>query len=247
MLRIYQNTDQLNLAAADSFVQAANEAVHERGRFTVALTGGSSPVQLYKLLAAAPYRGQIPWEKVFVFWGDERWVPLDDEKSNARMAFETLLNHVPVPKRHIYPMWAPEQAPEEFSRLYEQKLHDKLDANGSFDLILLGMGDDGHTASLFPGMGVLEEQHAWVSAYYLKAQDMYRITLTAPLINKAKQIFVISYGPNKAHALREVLEGEPNPSLYPAQLIKPVDGEVLWFTDDAGAGKLKIETGKGTK
>ncbi|SEL97314.1 6-phosphogluconolactonase [bacterium A37T11] len=239
MIKIFEDAGKLSFDAAERFVEAANEAVHSRGRFTVALTGGSSPIQLYKLLAAAPFRGQVPWEKTFIFWGDERWVPLEDERSNAKMAYETLLNHVPVPKKQIFPMWARDKQAEEYALLYEQKLKDILGEEGGFDLILLGMGDDGHTASLFPGTDVLQERDSWVSAYYLDAQQMYRITLTAPVINKAKQIFVITYGTNKAHALYEVLQGERNTNLYPAQLINPLNGEVIWMTDKAGAEKLK--------
>ena len=238
MIRIFKDSLQLSKAAAETFIRTAKEAVQERGKFIVALTGGSSPKQLYQLLANSPYREQIPWEHTFVFWGDERWVPLTDERSNFKMAHDTLLNQVPVPEEQIFPMWG-KQKPEVFARQYQERLRKYLDKeNSRFDLILLGMGDDGHTASLFPGTAVLEEKVRWVEAYYLEPQDMYRITLTAPIINQARQIIFLTFGEKKAPALSEVLEGERNPEKYPAQLIQPQNGEILWLVDEAATQNL---------
>ncbi|AHM62834.1 6-phosphogluconolactonase [Flammeovirgaceae bacterium 311] len=237
-IRIFDNTLELSKTAAEQFIQAAREAVEARGKFTVALTGGSSPLHLYQLLAQSPYRERVPWSQTYVFWGDERWVPLTEDKSNAKMAFENLLDLVPIPKDQIFPMWG-EQEPEEFALYYESLLHQHLDAtDGSFDLILLGMGDDGHTASLFPGTDVLQEKSRWVQAYYLEPQKMYRITLTAPSINKASKIIFLTFGEKKADALYEVLKGEHNPQQYPSQLIDPPNGEVLWLVGKAAAQKL---------
>lgn len=241
MVRVFKDSLQLSKEAAEIFVHTAKEAVHDRGKFIVALTGGSSPIQLYQLLADSPYREQVPWQHTFVFWGDERWVPLADEQSNFRMAQELLLSHVAVPKNQIFPMWQ-EQKPEIFARQYEDQLRKYLDERRpQFDLILLGMGDDGHTASLFPGMAVLNEKEQWVSAYYLEQQDMYRITLTAPLINQARKIIFLTFGEKKANALSEVLEGERNPEKFPAQLINVKDGEVLWLVDEAAGQKLSSQ------
>lgn len=238
MITVFNDTQALSQAAAELFVQTAREAVAACGRFTVALTGGSSPVQLYRLLAASPYREQVPWEKTFVFWGDERWVPLTDERSNAKMAFDTFLKQVPVPESQIFPMWGEGDA-EDFANHYEQVLQKHFHQQApQFDLILLGMGDDGHTASLFPGTEVLSETSRWVRAYYLTPQSMYRVTLTAPLINQAKKVLFLTFGANKAPALQEVLEGTRNPDLYPSQLIQPRQGEVHWFVDEAAASKL---------
>ncbi|MFD3003066.1 6-phosphogluconolactonase [Pontibacter toksunensis] len=242
MLQIFEDKAQLSKAAAELFVKTAQEAVQQNGRFTVALTGGSSPVQLYDLLAQQPYVEQVPWEKTFVFWGDERWVPLTDDRSNARMAMETFLNKVPVPAAQIYPMWEDGKEPEEFANKYEQLLKAHFSQQiPQFDLILLGMGDDGHTASLFPGTAVLHETSRLVQAYYLGPQSMYRITLTAPLINQAKTICFLTFGSNKAPALQEVLEGERNPEKYPSQLIQPKNGEVIWLVDESAASKLKTK------
>ncbi len=240
MVHVFENKDQLSEAAAELFVKIAQKSVEERGRFTVALTGGSSPVRLYEMLAETPYTEQVPWAQTYIFWGDERWVPLTDERSNARMAQQTLLSKVPVPTEQIYPMWAEGTPPEDFAMHYEKLLQQHFgDENPHFDLILLGMGDDGHTASLFPGTGVLHERSRWVQAYYLEPQSMYRITLTAPLINQARNICFLTFGSQKSHALHEVLEGVPNPEEYPAQLIQPDRGELLWYVDQDAAATLK--------
>lgn len=238
MIKIFKDSEGLSIAGAELFTQIANEAIKERGIFTVALTGGSSPTSLYKLLAHKPYSDQINWRKAHIFWGDERWVPLSDDKSNAKMGYEILLNHVPILKEQIYPMWAKDSQPLEFAQKYEQTLQQTLGSTPSFDLILLGMGEDGHTASLFPGTNVLQEKSKWVEAYYLDAQDMYRITLTAPVINQARNIVVMVYGANKANALHEVLEGDQDITKYPAQLINPQNGTTFWLVDEAAASHL---------
>jgi 6-phosphogluconolactonase len=186
MISIYKTAHEVSVAAVEIFIQSAREAIAAKGSFTVALTGGTSPVEMHRLLAGPEYSGQVDWSKVFVFWGDERWVPVNNNLSNAKMAFDTLLNHVPIPNEQIKVMWDDAQSPEEFAVTYEKWIREQVGEEGSFDLIILGMGDDGHTASLFPGTKVLEEQNKWVAAYWLAAQDMYRITLTAPLINRAK-------------------------------------------------------------
>lgn len=239
MVQIFENTQQLTVAAAALFIDAAKHAIAEKGKFTVALTGGSSPIALHKLLATADYQQQIDWGKVFVFWGDERWVPFDDERSNTKMAFDTLLNHVPIPKDHIYKMYSETGSPQEHAARYENAIKSVVGEDGAFDLILLGMGDDGHTASLFPHTAVLAEDKKWVDAYYLEPQSMYRITLTAPLINKAKNIAVLTFGEKKTNALYEVLEGERNPEEYPSQLLAPTNGTLVFLTDNAAAKRLK--------
>ncbi|QDH81585.1 6-phosphogluconolactonase [Echinicola soli] len=239
MIQIEKDPAKLGEVAAELFVKSAKAAIEATGKFNVALTGGSSPKGLYGLLAEEKYKSQVDWEKVFVFWGDERWVSLDDEQSNAGMAYEMLLNHVPVPEGHIFPMWAAGITPEARAQEYTGYLKKELGEEGVFDLILLGMGDDGHCASLFPGTAVLKEENKWVEGYFLKSKDIHRITLTAPLINKAKKIVFFVFGDNKAAALYEVLEGERNPTQYPSQMIQPIDGEVQWLVDEAAASKLK--------
>jgi 6-phosphogluconolactonase len=236
MIQIYNNTEEINTAAANLFVAAAQKAIAEKGKFTTVLTGGSSPAGIYKLLASDQYKNKIDWSNVFIFWGDERWVPLTDDLSNAKMSYATLLSHVPIPQDNIFEMYAAGVTPEDYAVSYEQSIKKVLGNEGKFDLILLGMGDDGHTASLFPGEAVLDEQNKWVAAYYLEPQKMHRITLTAPLINKAEKIIVIAFGEKKAPALKEVTTGAYNPATYPMQLIKPVTGELLFLVDKSAAG-----------
>lgn len=238
MLNILPTKEEIIKKAAELFVNVANEAINKKGNFTVALTGGTSPEGLYRLLSEDQYKKQIDWSKVLVFWGDERWVPLDNELSNAKMSYDTLLNNVPVLSDNIFPMYKDGIKPEDFASEYNALLKEKLGNDGVMDLILLGMGGDGHTASLFPGTEVLKEQEKWVSAYYLDAQQMYRITLTAPFLNKARKTVVITFGEAKADALKEVLEGEYNPSQYPSQLLKPSDGELLFLVDEKAAKLL---------
>lgn len=236
MIQIYNNTEEINTKAADLFVESAQKAIAEKGKFTAVLTGGSSPAGIYKLLASDDYKTKIDWSKVYIFWGDERWVPLNDDLSNAKMSYSTLLSHVPIPSENIFEMYADGFTPEDYAATYEQSIRKVLGDEGKFDLILLGMGDDGHTASLFPGQEVLNEQTKWVDAYYLAPQSMHRITLTAPLINKAEKIIVVAFGEKKAPALKEVTTGAYNPALYPMQLIKPVSGELLFLVDKSAAG-----------
>ncbi|UWY26881.1 6-phosphogluconolactonase [Flavobacterium sp. TR2] len=236
MIQIHNNTEEINSAAAEIFVDSAQKAIAAKGKFTAVLTGGSSPAGIYKLLASDAYKNKIDWSKVYIFWGDERWVPLNDDLSNAKMSYSTLLSHVPIPKENIFEMYKDDVTPENYAAEYEKSIRTVLGEEGKFDLILLGMGDDGHTASLFPGEPVLQEQTKWVDAYYLAPQKMHRITLTAPLINKAEKIVVVAFGEKKVHALKEVTTGEYNPTLYPMQLIKPVSGELLFLVDKVAAG-----------
>ncbi len=240
MVQVFKTEDELNNKAAEVFCKSALEAVQNNKRFTVALTGGATPFKLYQLLSRSPLTEQIPWNDTYIFWGDERWVPLNDKSSNAKLAFDALLNHVPIPRDHIFPMWD-KQPPEDFAIHYEELLIKHFGKDlPCFDLILLGMGEDGHTASLFPGTKVLYEQKRLVQAYYLPPQSMYRITLTAPCINAAKKILFLVLGQKKANALYEVLEGTKNPDKYPAQLIKKESADVLWLVDELASERLQM-------
>ena len=241
MIHILENKEIIAQRAADFFIEKAEEAIKNRNRFTVALTGGSSPEGLHKLLATK-YKSTIDWNKVYVFWGDERWVPLDNEKSNAGNAISKFLNYIDIPKKNIFPMWKSDTTPEAYANEYEQILDKQLEKGTIFDLIILGMGSDGHTASLFPNEAVLKEEKKKVTAYYLAAQDMHRITLTARLINQAKNILFIVYGSQKAHALYEVIQGKANNELYPSQLIRKDEKTVTWLVDQEASHKLSIES-----
>jgi len=230
-ITVFKNLEELYQKSADTFVELAERSIRKHGKFVVALSGGSSPKAIFKLLATKEYADKIEWNKIYFFWVDERWVSLDDDKSNAKMTFETLLNQVPVNKSQIFPMYKDGVEPEEFAKEYELQIRNVLGNEGVFDFILLGMGDDGHTASLFPGEEILNEKEKWVDAYYLKSQEMYRITLTEPIINKAENILVVAFGESKRHALNEVLNGEYNPQLYPLQLINKKE-TFQFFTDE---------------
>lgn len=228
---VFTDLDTLYKKSAETFVELSEKAIGKHGKFVVALSGGSSPKAIFNLLATEEYSNKINWSKINFFWVDERWVPLNDEKSNAKMTFEALFDKVPVNKDQIFPMYKEGIEPEEFAREYESQIKTVLGEETIFDFILLGMGDDGHTASLFPGEKILYQKEKSVDAFYLKSQEMFRITLTEPIINKAKNILVITFGESKKHALNEVLNGEYNPELYPMQLIERKAGFQL-FTDE---------------
>lgn len=234
-MTIFDDLDILYRKAADTFVELSEKSILKHDKFVVALSGGSSPKAIFSLLATQEYAEKIEWNKVYFFWVDERWVSLDDEKSNAKMTFETLLDKVPVNKEHIFPMYKDGIEPGDYAKEYEAQIRNVLGTDGIFDFILLGMGDDGHTASLFPGEKILHEKEKWVDAYYLKPQEMFRITLTAPIINKAENILIITFGTSKKHALNEVLNGEYNPEMYPLQLIEKRNGVQLFTDKEAGA------------
>jgi 6-phosphogluconolactonase len=241
-LHIYENTGQMSEALAAWITDYIASCLQTQLRFTIALSGGNTPKQLHHLLAASPYREQIAWEKMHFFWGDERDVPFEDDRNNARMAFDTLLNHVPAIPSQIHVMRTdidPEQSAIEYEKILRRYFPpEPILPEKSFDLVLLGMGDDGHTLSLFPGTPVVHEEKAWAISFFLPAQNMHRITLTKSIVNKAQRIAFLATGPGKAHALKEVLKGTYHPDLYPSQEIKPAEGALHWFVDKAAAGEL---------
>jgi 6-phosphogluconolactonase len=244
-LHIFKTPEEFTHAVADWMVDHIAETLQTKDKFTLVLSGGNTPKALYQLLAATPYREKVAWDKIHIFWGDERDVPFNDDRNNAKMAYETLLNHVPIPASQIHVMQTENTTPEKSAEAYEKILHEYFPLTShdlpltTFDLVLLGMGDDGHVLSLFPGTAVVHEEEAWATSLWLQAQDMYRITLTKTVVNKSAHIAFLTTGANKAHALKEVLEGHYNPDLYPSQEIKPETGELHWFLDEAAAAELK--------
>ena len=206
--------------------------------FTLVLSGGGTPKLLFQKLASDKYKSKIDWKRVHIFWGDERVVPFEDDRNNAKMAYDILINHVDVPPGQVHIMRTdiePEQAAEE----YEKILHQYFDKTpNSFDLVLLGMGDDGHTLSLFPGSPIIEEQEHWVNSVYNTEQKMYRITLMPAIVNKASNIAFMVDGDKKANVLKKVIRGPYMPRELPAQIIKPVNGKLHWFLDKAVAKEL---------
>lgn len=237
-LHVYKDGEALSQAAARWIADRIAATLKEAQRFTIALSGGSTPKRLHQILAQSPYKEEIDWSKLHVFWGDERAVPFEDDRNNAKMAYDTLLNFVPVPATQIHVMRT-DITPEESASEYEKLLHQYFDKTPfSFDLVLLGMGDDGHTLSLFPGMPIVHEEKAWAKSFWLPAQDMSRITITKTITNKSAAVAFLTAGAAKAHALKEVLEGAYNPDKYPSQEIKPI-GELHWFVDEAAAADLR--------
>lgn len=238
MLHIQKDPQAVAIALAEWITQTIEAALQKQDRFTWVLTGGNSPKALYERLAASPYKERIAWNRLHIFWGDERAVPFSDDRNNAKMTYEHLLNKVPVIAEQVHVMRT-DIEPEPSALEYEKMLHGYFGAEGSsFDLVLSGMGDDGHTLSLFPGTEVVHEKKAWVKAFYLEAQQMYRITLTAPVVNRASDVVFLAFGASKAKALYEVLEGNRNIDLYPSQVIQPDPGRLHWFVDAAAAALL---------
>lgn len=237
-LHVFENSTDLSQAAAGWITGLIESKLAIQDRFTLALSGGSTPQKLHALLAAEPYVTRIDWSKVHIFWGDERFVPIEDERSNAKMAFDTLLDFVSVPMEQIHVMRT-DIDPTLAAFEYEQILHRYFDdTENSFDLVLLGMGDDAHTLSLFPGSPSVDEKEKWATAFFLQSQDMFRITLTYPIVNRSSAVAFLTTGKGKALALKHVLEGAYEPAKYPSQLIKPAQGELHWFVDKEAAAQL---------
>jgi 6-phosphogluconolactonase len=238
-MTISKDIDELSSRFAQWFVLYMKETLSKQDRFTIALSGGSTPKKLYQLLASDEYKNQVDWNKIHFFWGDERYVPFDDERSNARMAFESLLDHVPVVPQQLHVIKT-DINPQDSAAAYEKLLHSYFDGMPhTFDLVLLGLGDNAHTLSLFPGYDIIiREQQKWVVAFYLKQQEMYRITLTPPVVNQAARVVYLVSGGDKAAAVYHILTGEHDPDLYPAQIIQPFNSELYWFCDNAAAADL---------
>lgn len=241
MEKIKKFTDlhKLSRAAAEYVVTLSKAAIKERGKFSIALCGGSTPETLYALLATEAFAPRIDWANVHVFWGDERCVPHNHRDSNYRMAKYALLKNVPLPEKNIHAVRG-DRNPHEAARLYERELKDFFGEEVAwprFDLILLGMGDDGHTASLFPRTPALSVDDRWVIENHVDHLDSWRVTLTPPAINAADHIVFMVIGEQKAVRLYEVLQGEYRPEHLPAQLIQPTDGTLIWLLDEA-AGSL---------
>lgn len=221
----FESAGAVAKAAADYIVKLSGQSILENGKFTIALSGGSTPSALFALLANEDYRNVIDWKNVYVFWGDERCVPLNDKSNNSHVAKEILLNNVPVPLENVFPVPTdlhPANAAARYERILKLFFHSELP---QFDLIMLGMGDNGHTASLFPHTTILHEQTAIVKDVYVEEVHMHRISFTAPLINNAKHILFLVAGKDKAPMLKTVLEGSYEPDNYPAQMIKGAE----WF------------------
>lgn len=242
-LEVVADGEALARKAAGYVTRIAGEAIAARGQFSIGLPGGSTPRALFKRLASPAWASRIDWARVHVFWGDERCVPPDHAESNYRLARETLLDRVPLPPEHSHRI-AGELAPAEAARRYEAELRaffaggEPATPQPRFDLLLLGMGEDGHTASLFPGTAALREMARWTVENYVPRLDSWRVTLTIPAINAAAHALFLVSGAAKAETLRAVLHGPRQPEIYPAQLIRPQAGRLLWLVDRAATTRL---------
>ena len=228
-------------AAAQCFVQSVSSHSDPSSFYSVALSGGSTPRGLFSRLTADSYREQINWASVRVFWGDERSVPPDNPESNFHMAKENLLDRLPIPLEQVFRIEGERPAEEAATRYQDvlQQVFSQREAHvPRFDLVLLGMGPDAHTASLFPETAVLDEKDRWVAAPWVEKFHTHRITLTPRVFNAAQRIVFMVSGLDKAQAAQAVLEGPVRPHQYPAQIINPVQGEVIWLLDQAAASRL---------
>ncbi|MEO6547134.1 MAG: 6-phosphogluconolactonase [Ferruginibacter sp.] len=239
-LNIFETVDELLQKLAEYFVEAADESINDHGRFTVALSGGSSPEKLYSLLASDQFNKKVDWKNVYFFLGDERYVPLTDEQSNYKMANRVLFQPLDIEWTQIFPIDTT-HAPEDAAVDYMKEINTHFNgAAPQFDLILLGLGDNSHTASLFPHTEILHELTATVRPVFLPDQQVYRISFTAPLINMAHRVVFLVYGKAKAAAVQTILEGMPDIENFPAQLIQPEDGDLEWFLDKDAAAEIKL-------
>ncbi len=250
-IAVFATAADLFHAAAEEFLRAARAAIGAHGRFTVALSGGSTPKSLYSLLAAN--YADFPWNRVFLFFGDERHVPPTDPESNYRMVNESLLTKIAIPAENVFRVPAENPDAAAAAAAYEAQLRRFFELPSGnrpgvhsadfprFDLILLGMGPDGHTASLFPGSAALDEQSHWVVANWVAKFNTHRITFTFPVLNHAAEVMFLASGADKSEILHQVLEGkfeEKNTPPLPSQRVQPSDGKLLWMLDEAAAAKL---------
>lgn len=237
-LHIFKNKEKMSEELASWVGDVISDSLKNQEFFSLVLSGGETPKLLFKKLVSKEFKEKINWKRIHIFWGDERVVPFTDERNNAKMAYDLLINHIDIPATQVHIIRTdiePNFAVDE----YRKMLHTHFDhTSQSFDLVLLGMGDDGHTLSLFPDSPIIEEHTNWVNAVFSKKQEMYRITLMPMLINRASKIAFIVDGATKAKVLQKVLEGEYVPTKLPAQIINPKEGELHWFLDEAAAKDL---------
>lgn len=247
-ITVYPDYENLVKGAAGLISELAARAIVERGRFTVALSGGNTPRPVYARLATGDYRDRIDWSSVWIFFGDERCVPPSDLRSNYLMVRTALLDHVPIPAGNIFRMRG-EDAPEKAAADYIEALQRTLGGDSvsggppreGFDLIILGMGDNGHTASLFPGLAAVTETVRWVLPQYVEVTGIWRVTMTPIIINAARHVVFLVSGAEKAEMLQRVLEGPYQPVVLPSQIIRPMSGELHWLLDQPAAARLKRE------
>ncbi len=240
-LHVFKNKDILNHELALWIAEYISKTLETQDYFSLVLSGGNTPKTLYANLASDVFKNKIDWNKIHIFWGDERYVPFDDSRNNAKMAFDILINNIKIPKENIN-IIPTDISPEDSAEQYEETIKEYFKrTQNHFDLVLLGIGDDGHTLSLFPNSPLINEEEKWVNKVYNEDQEMYRITMMPTLVNNAKQIVFMVEGESKAMVLNKIIFGNLEPLKLPSQLISPVDGELHWFLDEDAASKIKRE------
>lgn len=237
-IRVFPDIESLSRSAVDFVLALVRKAAAARGRFSMAISGGSTPKQLYSLLASPSCRDSVPWPAVHVFWADERCVPKENPDSNYKLAFDTFLHAVPIPSENIHRIHG-EEEPAAAARLYEEELRSSFGGGGMpvFDLILLGTGEDGHTASLFPGSAAVRETKRLAVPVYIDPPGLNRVTLTLPVLNHGACALFFAAGRSKAAVVHEIFE-DGNPQSYPAGLVRPQSGSAVWMLDREAAGAL---------
>jgi 6-phosphogluconolactonase len=240
-VRVFPDPEALSRAAAEFFTAISNKSIASRGRFVVALSGGSTPRRLYALLGSPPYQNDVDWKQVHIFWADERCVPQYHAESNFKLAVDTLLSRVAIPQENIHRIKG-EDGPERAAEEYERDIRSFFGPASLpvFDLIILGAGEDGHTASLFPGSPALRETTRLAAPVHLELPKPGRVTLTLPVLNHAVRTLFLAAGHAKAGVVHAILVNG-NPLHYPAGLVQPVRGGVIWFVDKQAAGLLTTQ------
>lgn len=237
-LHIFKTPTEAVVALAEFFIVTAKTAIAARGEFNVVLSGGHSPQQLHALLATPPYSDQIDWKLVYFFFGDERYLPANDPENNAHMARESMLEPLHIPPFQIFPIDT-DLPPASSARHYTEVIDRHFKGEKvCFDLILLGLGDNAHTASLFPHTEVLEDSSAAVKSLFVEELDTYRITMTARLINQAREVAFLVFGASKATAVHQIIKSKKDVQRYPAQLIHPAAGHLHWYLDEAATAQI---------
>jgi 6-phosphogluconolactonase len=238
-VRVFKDMDELSRAAADFFKTIAQESIVAKGRFAVALSGGSTPRLFYSLLGSSPYVDAMDWSRIHIFWADERCVSQDQPESNYKLAYDMFLSRVPIQVENIHRIRG-EEGPDKAAQAYEYELRDFISDSGMpiFDLVILGTGEDGHTASLFPGSDAVLEMTMLAVPVFLERPKISRVTLTLSVLNHTAHVLFLAAGCAKADIVRDILEGGETQA-YPAGQVRPVSGDVFWFIDRQAAGKLR--------
>lgn len=237
-IHVYDDNEKLAEGLAEWISVLINNTLHDQEYFSLVLSGGQTPKHLFRVLAKASWQQKIDWKRVHIFWGDERMVPFTDERNNAKSACDLLIDHLDIPAANIH-LIRTDVEPLFAVKMYRELLHGFFDSSAkTFDLVLLGMGSDGHTLSVFPGSPLISDTRHWVNSVYLPDQQMYRITLMPTVVNQAANVAFMVEGASKASVLKEVIEGDRDENRLPAQLINPGQGETHWFLDTKAAADL---------